>query len=157
MNERPYQPADLLCVVEVYGASIRLLAAPYYTAEQLSAWAGPSIPDGAYWRQRLAPLHTIVAEHDDILVGFGSYEDDGHLDFLFTHPDFARRGVATRLLQRIESAFRSAGVCRIFTEASLAARPFFEHHGFQVDAEELIECRGVQLRRFAMHKQIPNA
>ena len=156
MNERPYQPADLLLVAEVFGASIRSLAAPYYTAEQLSAWAGPSIPDVAGWQQRLARLHTNVAEHDDILAGFASYEDHGHLDFLFTHPDFARRGVATRLFQRIESVFLSSGIRRIFTEASLVARPFFEHHGFQVDAEEVIECRGVQLCRFAMHKQIPN-
>jgi len=154
MNERPYQPADLLCVVEVYGRFH-----PVYWPRLITLRAAFSLGWAFHSRWGLLAPATrstphYVAEHDDILVGFGSYEDDGHLDFLFTHPDFARRGVATRLLQRIESAFVPlvfAGsspkrVCR----ASILRAP-----RLQVDAEELIECRGVQLRRFAMHKQIP--
>jgi len=156
MNLRPYAPTDLLRVVEVFGSSIHSLAAPFYTAEQLSAWA-PTAPDIAGWERRLEALHTVIAEQNDIIAGFASYEDDGHLDLLFTHPAFARRGVATRLYLQVESALRTAQVAKIFTEASLAARPFFENHGFQVDAEELVERRGVQLRRFAMHKKIRDA
>jgi putative acetyltransferase len=106
-----------------------------------------------WWERRLAALHTIIAEQDGVLAGFASYEDDGHLDFLFVHPAFARRGIATRLYLQVESALSAAQVTRVFTDASLAARPFFEHHGFKVDAEELIGRRGVQLRRFAMSKK----
>jgi putative acetyltransferase len=155
VNQRPYQPSDLSQVIEVYTASIRCLAAPFYTAEELAAWA-PAVPDVVRWQQRLAPLHTIIAEHEGILAGFASYDHDGHLDLLYTHPDFARRSVATRLYFHVESALRTLGVWRVFTEASLAARPFFEHHGFELDTEELVECRGAHLRRFAMHKQLCN-
>ena len=140
----------------MYGASVHSLAAPFYTAEQLAAWA-PHAPDVGRWQQRLAPLHTVVAEHDGVIAGFASYELDGHLDFLYTHPAFARQGVATRLYRHVESALRAAAVSRVFTEASLAARPFFERCGFQVDVDELAECRGAQLRRYAMHKQISAA
>ena len=93
---------------------------------------------------------------DDILAGFASYTHDGYLDFLFTHPTFARRGVATSLYQRVESALRAVSASRVTTHASLAARPFFDGHGFQVDAEQCVECRGAYLRRFAMHKQLRN-
>ena len=110
--------------------------------------------DAGRWRQRLASVHTIVAEHNGVIAGFASYEHSGHLDLLFTHPAFARRGVATGLYRRVESALLAAGVSRVFTEASLAARPFFERCGFEIDSEEIVECRGEQLRRYAMHKQL---
>lgn len=138
--------------MEIYIVSIRSLAAPFYSPEQIAAWA-PVPPDVTCWQKRLADLHTIVAESDGILAGFASYTDGGYLDFLFTHPAFARRGVATNLYRNVECALRAVGVARVTTHASLAARPFFDRQGFQVDAEESVECRGVYLRRFAMQQE----
>ena len=155
VNLRPYESADLPGVIETYTASIRALAAAYYPPEQIAAWA-PVPPDAARWPERLAPLHTIIAESDGVLAGFASYTRDGYLDFLFTHPAFTRRGVASRLYQRVESALRAVGVPSVTAHVSLAARPFFDRHGFQLDAEECVECRGAYLRRFAMHKQFRN-
>lgn len=155
MNERLYESTDLPNVMETYTASIRSLAAPYYTPAQLAAWA-PIPPDAAHWQERLARLHTIVAESDGSIAGFTSYTFEGYLDFLFTHPMFARCGVASRLYQRVESALRAAGTLRVTAHVSLAARAFFDRHGFQLDAEECVECRGVHLRRFAMHKDLRN-
>lgn len=153
MNERPYASTDLPRVVEIYGAAIRTLAAPYYTAEQIAAWA-PVTPDAARWQERLARLHTVLVEDAGVVVGFASYTCEGYLDFLFTHPAVARRGVATRLYRCVESALRAGGVARVTTHASLAARAFFDRQGFLVDAEECVDCRGVSLRRFAMHKSL---
>lgn len=106
MKERPYEFTDLPSVIEIYTASIRSLAASYYSPDQIAAWA-PIPPDAARWQERLSHLHTIVAESDGVLAGFASYTHDGYLDFLFTHPTFARRGVATSLYQRVESALRA--------------------------------------------------
>ena len=153
MIQRPYQSTDLPRIIEVYTASIHTLAAPFYSSEQILAWA-PATPDLARWQQRLAHLHTIVAEADGILAGFASYTDDGYLDFLFTHPAMARRGVATALYLEVESTLRTAHVPKILTHASLAARPFFDRHGFKLHGEESVECRGIHLRRFIMHKQL---
>jgi putative acetyltransferase len=153
VNERLHKPSDLPSVIDVYTASIRSLAAPFYSPDQITAWA-PAMPLVERWQQRLASVHTFVADSDGDLVGFASYRRDGYLDLLFTHPAFARRGIATRLYCRVESALRSEGCLRVFTHASLAGRPFFDHHGFHVDAEESVECRGAYLRRFAMHKEL---
>ena len=153
VHMRPYTQSDVESLIGVYTAAIHSLAAPYYTPEQLDAWAPPN-QDAGKWRERLASVQTLVAEHDGIIAGFASYKLDGHLFLLFTHPNFARQGVATRLCRRVESALRATGVTRIFTEASLAGQPFFEHCGFELGLEELVECRGVRLRRFHMHKQI---
>src|SRR5262245_1114169 len=135
VNERPYEARDLPSVVETYTASIHRLAAAYYSPAQLAAWA-PVPPDTARWQERLTRLQTIVAESDGAFAGFASYTLEGYLDFLFTHPVFVRRGVASRLLQRVESALQEIGRTQITTHASLAARAFFDHHGFLLDREE---------------------
>jgi putative acetyltransferase len=150
---RPYEPADLPGVIEIYTTSIRSLAASYYSPEQIAAWA-PLSADPVRWRKRLAPLHIILAEIDGVLAGFASYTDAAYLDHLFTHPCFARRGVATGLYQYVEQALRVAGATKVTTLASLAGRPFFDRQGFKVDREENVECRGAYLRRFAMHKTL---
>jgi putative acetyltransferase len=151
VNVRPYESADLAGIIETYTASIHGLAAAYYSPEQIAAWA-PVPPDPRRWEERLAALHTVVAESDGVFAGFASYTNDGYLDFLFTHPNYARRGVASSLYQKIESALRLLAVARVTTHASLAARSFFDHQSFTMDAEECVACRGVLLRRFAMHK-----
>ena len=112
MIERPYQPTDLPAVMETYTASIHSLAAPYYSLEQIVAWA-PGSPVAARWEERLSHLHTIVAESGGILAGYVSYTAEGYLDLLFINPTFARRGVGSSLYRRVESTLRTAGVERI--------------------------------------------
>ena len=155
MNVRPYESTDLHNVIETYTASIRSLAVCYYSPEQIAAWA-PVPPDATRWQEHLAHLHTIVAELDGVFAGFASYTDAGYLDFLFTQPEFARRGVASTLYQRVESALLAFGASSVTAHVSLAARSFFDRHGFQLDTDEFVECRGAYLRRFAMHKQFHN-
>ena len=154
MKLRLFQPADLLCIIELYSSAIRGLAAHYYSPEQITAWA--SMPPDALrrWQERLANHQTIIAETDAIVAGFASFTPEGYLDFLFTHPEFARHGVASTLYRIGESTLIAAGVRIVSAHVSLAAREFFEHHGFHVDAEEETECRGVCLRRFSMYKDL---
>src|SRR5436189_3813890 len=149
MKERPYESADLPSVIETYTASIRVLAAPYYTPEQIAAWA-PIPPDAARWEERLAHLHTIVTESDGLLAGFASYTLEGYLDFLFAHPAFARHGVASNLYHRVESALRAVNTPRVTTLASLAARPFFDRQGFHLHREECVDVRAAYPRPFPM-------
>ena len=153
MTERRYAPTDLPQIMTVYREAIHTLAAPFYAREQLDAWAPPDQMVDR-WEQRMAQVRTIVIEDEGMIAGFASYDLVGHLDLLFVHPRFARRGVATRLCAAVERELRAAGVSRIFTEASLAARVFFERNGFRVVAEESVECRGAYLRRYAMDKEI---
>jgi putative acetyltransferase len=153
---RGYKPSDLAQLVEVYTKSVHDLAAPFYTLKQLEAWA-PSSPDLDQWQRRLDQLRIIVAEENGIMAGFISYQLDGYIFQLYTHPVFARRAVASRLYLQAESELRSSGVVRVFTEASLVARTLFERHGFQVDREECVERRGEVFRRFVMHKSLAPA
>ena len=153
MIVREYSSTDLPQIMSTYHEAVHTLAAPFYAKEQLDAWAPPN-QDSNLWEQRLAGLRTIVSEEGGLIAGFASFDLAGHLDLLFVNPRFARRGVATRLCTAVEQDLRIAGVSRIFTEASLAARAFFDRSGFRVVAEETVECRRAYLRRYAMDKII---
>jgi putative acetyltransferase len=85
--------------------------------------------------------------------GFHRYTRRGYIDLLFTRPEFARRGVARRLLVDAESLLRwTAGVS--WTDASFAARGFFTRQGYSLVREQKVSCWGVELRDFLMRKDL---
>jgi putative acetyltransferase len=73
---------------------------------------------------------------------------------MFVHPDFQGLGAAGLLLSAVEESARSQGLGRIFTEASLTARPFFERRGFTVILRQSVEKRGQRLTNFRMEKYL---
>jgi putative acetyltransferase len=64
------------------------------------------------------------------------------------------RGVGRRLYEAIEGEAKGSGVGRIFTEASITARPFFKRHNFRVVHEWTVTVRGVQMTHFAIEKPL---
>lgn len=157
MNKPPvirrYEPDDVHTLIEIYQRAIHVLAAPHYNQTQRDAWA-PAVMDPAKWHARVSPQQTFIADCDGRPGAFTAWEWNGHIDFMFTHPDFARRGLATALYVAAEEAIQQRGARRLFSEVSLAARPFFESRGFVVEREEEVECRGQHLRRFIMSKTL---
>lgn len=150
---RPYRASDVEAVARLFTDSVHRLAAPHYDARQRAAWA-PASPDIESWRARLAVQQTLVAEIDANLVGFISYESNGHIDLLYTAPVHSRRGVASALYSSAEADLISSGVAELFTEASLVARPFFERCGFHVVEQQHVERRGATCVRYEMRKAL---
>jgi putative acetyltransferase len=64
------------------------------------------------------------------------------------------RGIGRSLYEAAERAARSWNLGRIFTEASVTARPFFERRGFRVVSERRVWRRDVELRNLAMEKSL---
>ena len=149
MQIRTSTEGDVPALVALFSASVHRLAARSYTPAQLAAWA-PESPDLAHWQMRLAPLTTLIAEVGSGLAGFISYSENGHIEFLFTSPLFARQGVASRLFEAAEQSLRFKNIESLSTEASIEARPFFESKGFGVVEERVAERNGVLLTRFLM-------
>lgn len=57
----------------------------------------------------------------------------------FVHPDWARRGVARRLLAECERAARASGFRRLELMATLTGIPFYEREGFDVLERQELE------------------
>jgi putative acetyltransferase len=146
---RPYCADDLDAVIEVFQTAIRQVASRDYGPAQVVAW---SAVDRDGWRQARLAHPTWVAVLGDKIVGFCDLEDDGHLDMMFVHGNYQGLGVASMLVAAIEAAAIVQGRARLFTEASLTARPFFEKRGFVVEAQQAVTKRGETFVNFRMFK-----
>jgi putative acetyltransferase len=56
------------------------------------------------------------------------------------------------LLTALVAEARGVGLARLFTEASITARPFFEAHEFTVLAPQVVMCRGVEFVNYRMER-----
>ena len=59
--------------------------------------------------------------------------DSAKIRAFFVHPDWARRGIATLLLEACESAARAAGFRRFELGATVTGEPFYRARGYAVD------------------------
>ena len=150
---RPYTPDDLDTLIALFNGAVRRVAGRDYTPAQIAAWA-PETPDRAAWAKRLLGRPTLVAQIEGVIAGFSDLEPDGHIDMLFVDADHQGRGVAGALLDRIDTMARDQGLARLFTEASITARPVFEHRGFHVVAVQDVALRGQTLRNYRMAKAL---
>ena len=146
---RGYRLGDLDALIDVFLRAIREVACRDYTSAQIDAWARV---DRGTWSERRLSRPTWVAEWQGNIVGFTDLEADGHLDMMFVHPDYQGLGIATALLCTVEQAARHQGLIRLFTEASLTARPFFERRGFVVLASQQVSHHGQVLTNFQMER-----
>ncbi|MDZ7993423.1 MAG: GNAT family N-acetyltransferase [Nostoc sp. EspVER01] len=126
-----------------------------YTEEQVAAWA-PANMDIEVWIKSLGSKFTYVAEEQDKIIGFGELKANGHIDRFYCHKDFQRKGVGKKILEQIELKAHSLGVEKLFTEASITAKPFFESQGFIVIKKQEVERRGQKLINFVMEKHFNN-
>lgn len=163
VSVRPLRDADIPTVIDVFRASVRLVALRDYTLDQVMAWAPDEI-DPATWAKRYATRQAWVAEAAVAelraagpragVFGFIELEGQDHLDMMYVHPAHQGQGAATALLIHLESAARLLGARRLRTEASITARPFFERRGFRLIAEQTVALRGQSFINFRMEKPL---
>ncbi|WP_435116523.1 GNAT family N-acetyltransferase [Halolamina sp. C58] len=93
----------------------------------------------------------IVAEEDDEILGFaqaflaGDAPRVGRIEWLHVRPGRRGEGLASQLLDRIESALADRGADRIeasVIEANEAGRAFYEEHGYDHDHTRQVRIAG---------------
>ena len=150
---RSYEAGDAPALAHLFYETVHALNRGDYSPEQLQAWA-PEVPDSEAWHARMSGRCTLLAEKDDEAVGFAELKRDGHLVMFYLRTDAVGRGVGSRLYLAVEEVAWKRRLGRIFTEASITARPFFEQQGFRVVGEQTVARRGARLTNFAMEKPL---
>jgi putative acetyltransferase len=150
---RSYETNDAASVVEVFRASVRSVPERDYNQSQVRTWA-PDVIDEESFGKRCESKSTWVAKMEDRIAGFSDLEPDGHVDMLYVHPDFQRRGIARALLQHIGNLARAMDLRRLYTEASITARPAFESAGFRVIVPQTVTVRGESMTNYRMEKRL---
>ena len=154
MNVRKAADEDADHIVRIFHDTVHTVNLGDYIREQVDAWS-QEMPDPEAWTsRRLCTRSTFVADDNGILAGFGELERDGYIDGFYCHHHYQRQGVGAALLHRIEQEAISAGLRRLFTEASITARSFFAAHGFVVLKQQIVVRRHVELKNFLMEKRL---
>ncbi len=146
---RSFREEDGPALLALFRDTIRRVNAKDYSPEQIRAWASDEI-DVAQWSARFEGRFAVVAEAGPQPVGFTELESSGHLDRFYVSADHQRRGIGVLLLAAVMAEARRVGIPRLYTEASLTARPFFEAHGFRMLAPQVVTCRGVEFVNYRM-------
>lgn len=151
---RAYRPADAAQTLAVFISAITVTASADYSPEQIRAWARADERDVSVWHQAMTTRNSVVAVVDGEIAGFSDVDASGYIDMMFVSPQYARRGVASALLAHNEDVARASETERLTANVSLTARPFFDAHGFSVEAEQHPVMKGVQLTNYRMSKSL---
>lgn len=134
LQARDYTQAQIeSALATVYGVDTQLIAdGTYFVAEvmpQTEAAAGPVIAGCGGWSKRktLYGADHCAGREDDLL---DPRSDAAKIRAFFIHPDWARRGIGSMILDACETAARNAGFTRLEMGATLTGVPFYRARGY---------------------------
>lgn len=146
-----FRTQDTEQIAQLFHETVREVNIRDYSNNQVKAWA----PDNIYfrnWSEVCLKRITYIADEEGIIVGFGELEPNGHINCFYCHKNYQRRGVGSQIYQVIEAKALELGLDRLFTEASITAKPFFQHMGFSVVKEQQVTRRGETFTNYVMEK-----
>lgn len=173
-SHRLAAPADIPALRPLIAAAIAELLKPHLTAAQHRASAEimgldtQLIDDGTYY----------IVESDGRVAGCGGWSrrithfggdhspnrdpraldparDAARVRAMYTHPDFARRGVGRRILHICESSARDAGFNSVELVATMGGLPLYRACGYaDVEAFEEHTPSGVNVPLMRMRKAL---
>lgn len=150
MQIKKYISIDTLPLAKILYQAVHSIQPEIYDQEQQEAWAPTSILE-----QNLALNNTWICLSEDTIIGYIDYiPSKGHINHLYTHPDFQRKGVASLLYQQIEAKAIEQQIKKLTVDASKVALPFFLRKGFIRERENIIERKGVKMVNFTLAKMI---
>lgn len=137
-NYRPLGEQDIAGIARVHWRACSLAYSFMnwsYTEQEVQDWYAGKFHE---WHWGL------VAEARDIVVGFAACRNV-HLDQLFIDPAYQMRGLGTRMLRAAIERTPGAETLNVF-EQNIAARQFYEKHGFR-EVERFLneEARSIEL------------
>ena len=152
MRIRLYKRDDLDDIMKLYYNAVHNINAQDYSDDELDVMA-PQTADRYHWEASLAKNHTIVAEGDEGLLGFGNIGSTRFLDCLYVDVDHLHEGVAEAMLKHLENYAKAKGNHIINVYSPITAQAFFEKHGYALIEEAISEHKGVRILKYLMEKK----
>lgn len=153
ISVRKYNAGDCAALAELFYETVRSVNAKDYSQKQLCAWA-PEETDLKQWDKSFRGSFTAVAEYGGVTAGFGNIDESGYLDMLYVHKDYQGLGIASAICDTIEKYPKHPYADKIYTYASITAKPFFESRGYHVVRENAAEKCGIYLTNYLMEKTV---
>jgi GNAT superfamily N-acetyltransferase len=143
-------PAQVRASFEIMGIDTQLIEdATYFIAEA----GGLPVGSGG-WSRRATHFGGDHSPGRDARL-LDSATEPARVRAMYTHPNFARRGVGRAILARCEEAAAAAGFTRVALVATMAGLPLYRACGyFDVEAFEEITPNGVAVPLVRMEKRL---
>jgi GNAT superfamily N-acetyltransferase len=154
-----YTPAQIEGALgTVLGLDTQLIAdQTYYVIEALTPAGEKVIAACGGWSKRKTLFGSDHATSRDSQF-LNPAADAAKIRAFFVHPDWARRGLGTLLLETCENAAKSAGFLRFEMGSTLTGVPLYKLHGYQVVEPISVPLRnGESLPVIRMAKSLPPA
>jgi len=152
-----YTPAQIEgALASVYGVDSQLIAdGTYFAAEKLNAQAGKAqiIACGGWSKRKTLYGGDQYAAREDSLLD--PRYDAAKIRAFFVHPDWARQGIGTLILEACENAAIAAGFTRLEMGATLSGIPFYRAKGYaELENQSVPLSNGEALPIVRMSKQV---
>lgn len=144
---------DVENITNLFYETIQSINSKDYSQEEIDDWSSWK-NDVEKWKAGILEEYFVIAQLKDKVVGFASIAKDGYLNFMFTHKDFQRKGIAKTMLAELEIiALQQKNDC-IYSDVSITAKDFFLSQGYSVEKQQLKKSREKELINFRMIKQL---
>jgi putative acetyltransferase len=135
---REARPDDRSAIRDCHVAAIRVFGPDAYEDRQVAAWADKGDPEDDY-PVEASGHYLVVAERDDHVVGYGHLvPTEAEIRAVYVHPDAARDGVGTTVLDALEARARDLALDSLRLWASLNAVGFYERAGYERVGRETV-------------------
>lgn len=140
---------DISEISQLFYQTITTVNTKDYNAQQIETWASGA-DNKTFWEEQIEKQYFIIAENPNCLVGFASLTNDGYLDFMYVHKNHQNQGIASALLESILVEANKLKLTKIWTDASITARPFFLNKGFIIERIYTKFSKGVKFENAIM-------
>ena len=144
----PIRPGDEKELYTLFYDTVHEVCKRDYHRAERDAWA-PHETDLPAWSARFWESTALCARTDGKIAAFGNIYENGYLDCLYVHKDFAGCSLGRRMLQALEAACPAE---TIRVRASKTAKPFFEKYGYRTVKGITVTRAGCALICFEMEK-----
>lgn len=129
MEIRKIRSGETGSIWQLFHDTVHRINQADYSESELAVWA-PEEYDEPRWVSRFIRTRPLVAMEGKRLLGFAELDDDGRIDLFYVHHERQGEGIGRALMQRLKAEAASRGLYRLYCDASINARPFFEAMGF---------------------------
>src|SRR6266704_243162 len=126
---RPFLAADTPVLAAIFVAAIEELTGDDYSEAQQQAWASAA-DDEEQFGKRLGSELTLIATLQNSPVGFAALKAADHIDMLYIPPSAVGPGVASMLIEALDTLAGGRGATSLTVAASDTAQEFFEKRGY---------------------------